>query len=158
MLLFNKVCLFNSTNCMEVAVISALAQRFQIYYISLMSIVNGNREKVSSNRSLNTMKGVSLSVEPIFTMSPLIPTNTFFNFLIPVLNFRLDFEIRLVLYETVLYIYKKKKWINCSLIVTKIRAQTLCSANQYGCQTIQEIVMENVLRQLLLINKEKFYS
>lgn len=92
MLSFNKVCLFNSTDCMEVAFISALAHQF-LYYISLLSIVNKNREKVSSNKSLNTMKGVSLSVEPILTMPLLIPTNTFFNFLIPVLHFRLDFEI-----------------------------------------------------------------
>lgn len=91
MLSFNKVCLFNSTD-MEVAFISALAHQF-LYYISLLSIVNKNREKVSSNKSLNTMKGVSLSVEPILTVPLLIPTNTFFNFLIPFLHFRLDFEI-----------------------------------------------------------------
>lgn len=75
MLSFNKVCLFNSTDCMEVAFISALAHQF-LYYISLLSIVNKNREKVSSNKSLNTMKGVSLSVEPILTVPLLIPKNT----------------------------------------------------------------------------------
>lgn len=99
MLSFNKVCLFNSTDCMEVAFISALAHQF-LYYISLLSIVNKNREKVSSNKSLNTMKGICWAN---LNNAHSDTKKHFLNFLIPVLHFRLDFEIWLVLYETVWY-------------------------------------------------------
>lgn len=99
MLSFNKVCLFNSKDCMEVAFISALAHQF-LYYISLLSIVNKNREKVSSNKYNERCLAICWAN---LNSAPSDTNKHFLNFLIPVLHFRLDFEIWLVLYETVWY-------------------------------------------------------
>lgn len=79
MFLFNKVCLFNFIDCMEVVFISVLVYQF-FYYIFFLLIVNKNCEKVLLNKLFNIMKGVLLFVELILTVFFLILKNIFLIF------------------------------------------------------------------------------